>query len=268
MPNTTENIRVIPALPNSLESIQSRIAAGRVSWAGPLLLVVARPLLFLTIQSLISLFLFAMHRPAPMHLAGQWWSVYGTLVDLGCLVGLRFFTRREGIRLRDLIGPIRLHHGRDLFIGLGIFLLICPLFLGGGILAQRLLYGSLDKARSVYLTQLHSLPIWAFIYSLIVWWVISSTTEEVTFQGYALTRLQALTGRTWIAAVVVGLLWAAQHSVLPFVADWKYLLFRLFAFIPGVLVLMLIYLRTRRLAPLIVAHWLMDILGVIMTQVH
>jgi membrane protease YdiL (CAAX protease family) len=101
-----------------------------------------------------------------------------------------------------------------------------------------------------------------------VWWVISSTSEEITFQGYALPRLEALTGRTWIAALVVGLLWAAQHSVLPFVADWRYLFFRLLAFIPGVLVLMLIYLRTRRLAPLIVAHWSMDILGAIMTQIH
>jgi membrane protease YdiL (CAAX protease family) len=268
MPNAIETSRDIPALANSLEEIQSRVAAGRISWASPLLLVAARPVLFLTIQSLIALFLFALHRPAPMHRAGQWWNVYGTFVDIGCLVGLRFFTRREGIRLRDLIGPIRLRHGRDLFIGLGIFLLICPLFLGGGVLAQRLLYGSLAQSTSVYLTQLHSLPIWAFVYSVTVWWVISSTTEEITFQGYALPRLEALTGRTWIAALVVGLLWAAQHSVLPFVADWRYLFFRLLAFIPGVLVLMLIYLRTRRLAPLIVAHWSMDILGAIMTQIH
>ena len=105
MPNAIETSRDIPALANSLEEIQSRVAAGRISWAGPLLLVAARPVLFLTIQSLIALFLFALHRPAPMHRAGQWWNVYGTFVDIGCLVGLRFFTRREGIRLRDLIGP-------------------------------------------------------------------------------------------------------------------------------------------------------------------
>ena len=37
------------------------------------------------------------------------------------------------------------------------------------------------------------------------------------------------------------------------------------AFVPGVFATILVYLRTRRLAPLIVAHWMMDILGMLMT---
>jgi hypothetical protein len=45
------------------------------------------------------------------------------------------------------------------------------------------------------------------------------------------------------------------------------LLFRFLAFIPGILTLMLIYLRTRRLAPLIVAHWCMDIVGAVMAAI-
>jgi membrane protease YdiL (CAAX protease family) len=36
-------------------------------------------------------------------------------------------------------------------------------------------------------------------------------------------------------------------------------------FLPGVLVYMAIYLRTRRLAPLIIAHWMMDLTAVFMT---
>jgi hypothetical protein len=40
---------------------------------------------------------------------------------------------------------------------------------------------------------------------------------------------------------------------------------RFFAFLPGVLVFILVYLLTRRLPPLIVAHWPMDILAVLIT---
>jgi membrane protease YdiL (CAAX protease family) len=163
---------------------------------------------------------------------------------------------------------VRLRGGHDVFLGLGLFVLIFPFFLGGSVLAQKLLYGSLDTARSAYLTQGHTLPIWAFAYSVTVWWMISSPTEETIYQGYALPRLRALTGRTWLAMIVVGFWWAAQHAVLPFVPDPKYLLFRLLQFLPGVFVIMLVYLRTRRLGPLIVAHWCMDILGAIMTAVH
>jgi hypothetical protein len=45
----------------------------------------------------------------------------------------------------------------------------------------------------------------------------------------------------------------------------KYLAFRFVAFLPGVTLLTVIYLRSRRLSPLIVAHWPMDLGAVIMT---
>ena len=257
-----------PVQPNSAAAIQQRAATGRLPWSGPLTLVALRPLLFFFIQALLALAYFAFHRPGPWHEAGRWWTVYGTVVDAACLSALYLYTRKEGIRIRDLIGPIRLRFGRDIFVGLGLFVLVFPCILGGSILAQILLYGSLAKAPAEYLTQWRVLPLWAYVYSVTIWWLISSPTEEIVFQGYALPRLRALTGRTWAAMVIVGLWWAAQHSAIPFVSDWKYLLFRFLTFIPGVFVLMLVYLRTGRLAPLILAHWCMDILGAVMTEIH
>ena len=106
------------------------------------------------------------------------------------------------------------------------------------------------------------------VYGLALWWMIWSPTEETTYQAYVVPRLQALTGRTWIAFLIVGFCWAAQHCALPFIPDWRFLLFRFLSFLPGVLMLMLIYLRTRRLAPLIVAHWPMDIGAAIMTAIY
>ena len=268
LPNVSEPGLAAPLDLNSVASVRERVAAGLIPWKGPLLLAGLRPALFFLVQAVLALAYFALHRPGPWHEAGRWWNVYGTVVDIGCLLGLRFFTRKEGIRVRDLIGPLRLRRGHDVFLGLGLFVFIFPSFILGSMQAQKLLYGSLDTAIAVYLTQLHALPAWAFVYSVTLWWVISSPTEEAIYQGYALPRLRALTGHTWIAMVIVGFWWAAQHAFLPFVPDWKYLLFRLMEFIPGVFVLMLVYLRTRRLAPLIVAHWCMDILGAIMTASH
>lgn len=59
--------------------------------------------------------------------------------------------------------------------------------------------------------------------------------------------------------------WTLQHCALPLVPDAKYLPFRFVAFLPGVTLLTLIYLRVRRLPPMIVAHWPMDLGAVIMT---
>jgi hypothetical protein len=42
---------------------------------------------------------------------------------------------------------------------------------------------------------------------------------------------------------------------------WRFL-----AFVPGVTAFMLIYLKTRRLPPLIMAHWPMDIGAILMVR--
>ena len=268
MPNVLAVGQPAAVEPNSGTEIEHRMVAGRLPWTGPLLLAALRPALFFTVQGLLALFCLALHRSAPWHEAGRWWTVYGTVVDIGCLLGLRFFTRREGTGLRDLIGKWNLRRGHDIFLGLGCFALVFPLIICGSLLAQVLLYGSLNSETATYLTQVRVLPVWALVYSVALWWIISSPTEELIYQGYALPRLQALTGRTWLAMIIVGFWWAAQHCLIPFVPDWKFLLFRFLQFVPGVLVLMLIYLRTRRLGPLIIGHWLMDILGAIMTTAH
>jgi hypothetical protein len=252
-------------LPNARASIEERVASGRIPWAGPLLLVVARSVLWLGFQSLLALILLALHRPAPFHTAGNWWMLYGTLSDLCCLLGMRYFTRREGIRLRDLIGPIRLRWGRDMWLGLGILLLSYPLLIAGGQLAARLVYGSMAKVPMDFILQRHALPLWATVYTLTVWWIIQSATEEMTYMGYVLPRLQVLSGRTWIAVTIVTFWWAAQHCMIPCVADWHYLAYRFLMFFPLLPLWIPVYLRTRRLSPLILAHWPMDISVAIMT---
>jgi hypothetical protein len=253
---------------NALSQIQEREAVGRIPWAGPLLLVSARSVLWLTLQCLLALILLALHRPSPFQTAGQWWIVYGTLSDLCCLLGMRYFARKEGIRLRDLIGPIRLRWGRDIFLGLGILILSFPLFIAGGYLAAWVSYGSMAAVPMELVWQRHTLPLWATVYSLTVWWIIQSATEEMTYQGYALPRLEALTGRTWIALSIVGFWWALQHCMIPFVPDWRYVTYRFLMMLPVLVMMMLIYLRIRRLSPLILAHWPMDLAGAIMTGIR
>jgi membrane protease YdiL (CAAX protease family) len=194
-----------------------------------------------------------------------WWSVYGTLVDICCLGLIARFTRRERIGVRDLIGKVRLRWGRDIFAGIGLFLLTFPVFMSGSFVSSLLIYGSWDPQRNLYLLGVRTLPLWGVIYSFAAWWLISAATEETTYQGYVLPRIEALSGRSWVAVLIVVFWWTLQHCALPFVPDAKYLAFRFVAFLPGVTLLTLIYLRVRRLPPMIVAHWPMDLGAVIMT---
>jgi hypothetical protein len=254
--------------PNSQIAVEARASMGLISTTGPLLLVVLRSVMMILGQAVASGILYLRHDPSPWHNAGYWWKVYATAADISCLLAMRYFLRREGLRLRDLLGPVRLRFGRDIFLGLGYFLLAFPFFMGGSILAQRWLYSNPATMPGAYIAAPHTLPAWAVVYSLFLWYILWSPTEEATYQAYSLPRLRALTGRTSMAVVIVGFWWAAQHATFPFILDPRYLLFRILSFLPGVLVMMLIYWRTRRLLPVVIAHWPMDIAAAIITRPH
>jgi hypothetical protein len=253
------------AIANSQVEIKRRLALGEITWTGPLLLVTARPVLFVALQAVLAAVFVLFHRPSAWRTAGTWWSVYGTLVDFACLILIGRFTRIERIGIRDLIGKVRLLWGRDIFAGIGLFLVTFPAFMGGSFVSSLLIYGSWDPQRNLYLLGVRTLPLWGVLYSFGAWWLLSAATEETTYQSYVLPRIEALSGHSWVAAVVVIFCWTLQHCALPLVPDLKYLAFRFLAFLPGVTLLTLIYLRIRRLPPMIVAHWPMDLGAVIMT---
>jgi hypothetical protein len=254
-----------PYIANSQPEIEARMARGQVSWAGPLVLVTGRTVLAVVAQGLVACIYALRHNASPWRAAAPWWTIYGTLVDIGCLALMARFTRGEGIRLRDLVGTVHLRWGRDLFVGIGWFLLIFPFFILGAQLGSKLIYGSTQPNLYPGLLAERALPLWAVIYSLSMWWLIWSPTEEMTYQAFALPRIQALSGRKGIAILVVVFWWTLQHSFLPLILDWHYLAWRFLAFLPGVTIFVLLYLLTRRLPPLIVAHWPMDILAVLIT---
>lgn len=254
-------------MPNSQSAAGARVPSRALSWTGPLLLTVGRSVMLLAAQAVVALIFLLQRDPSPWFSAGRWWTVYGTLADVGCLALLWKFTRAEGTKLRDLVGPIRRRHARDLWTGLGILLLIFPLFIVGGMLSNLLVFGRMSASPGTAGAVGHALPLWGVIYSLSVWWIIWTPTEQMTYQGFALPRLCALTGRPWAALVIVGFWWALQHSFLPFVPDWRIIIWRFVMVVPAVACTMLIYLRTRRLAPFIVAQWPMDIVVAFMSTV-
>jgi len=212
-------------------------------------------------QALFAAFFRLQGRASPWQAAGAWWTVWGTLVDVGCLTCLFFLTRRENLRIRDLLGPLP----RWLVPkGIACFLLIFPFScwedpwpVGSSTTPGRRLSHRRNLGRH--------LPLWGVLYSLLIWWPIWSVTEEFTYQGYLASRFAALSRHRWVPYCLVGFWWALQHSFIPFVPDLRLVLYRFLAFVPGVLVFLVVYLRTRRLAPLIVAHWMMDLSAAVMT---
>jgi membrane protease YdiL (CAAX protease family) len=251
---------------NSKVEIARRVGAGRIAWPGPVVMVFGRTLLCLVAQALVASVFWLQGHDSAWSAAAAWWTVWGTLVDLGCLAGMFWLARREGLRLRDLFGFDRKRLGRDVLLGVGLFLAVFPVtIIGGTMLASWLIFGTTQAP--MYAGELTGrvLPWWGVLYSLTLWWLVWSPTEELTFNGYVLPRLEALTRRPWLAVAVVGLLWAAMHAAIPTLFDARYLAWRTLSFLPLCLTMSAVYLRVRRLVPLVITHWAMDFIGALFT---
>jgi membrane protease YdiL (CAAX protease family) len=111
------------------------------------------------------------------------------------------------------------------------------------------------------------LPLVGALYSLLIWPTAWAVTEELTYLGYTLPRLVALTGRRWIALLVVVFFWSVQHSAMPIRLGLRFMLWRSITSLPAVLIVASIFIRKRRLLPLIVAHWAADAASVLILVV-
>jgi hypothetical protein len=216
-------------------------------------MLAARPLFALATQLAVTAGFRLKGHPRPLHEAGRWWMVSGTLTDLLCLGVLAWLTRREGIHLMDLLNMRRERLGRDLLLGLVDTVALAPA-VGIGSALTRLFYGPSGKPPQVEVVR--GLPRVASAYSVLIWPVIWGATEEATYVGYVLPRLEALTGDTAVSVALVTAVWTLQHEALPVLLDRRYLVYRPLSTLPIALtVTLLSLLQGRRLLPLIVPHW-------------
>lgn len=261
MMHTRIAIDVLPTI-NSQQAVEARLAAGCVPRYGPWLALISRSAFILLAQGITLLLFFLLRVPNAAIVIRNWWPVYGTLVDIGCLAVLYFLTKRENIHLLDLIGIVKSKLKTEIPLGIGLFALIFPItIIGGGMLGQWIAYGQLNATFPQYTFNDHVLPLAALLFARFIWWPVWSAVEEMTYNGYALPRLIALTKSRWLSLAVVAFFFALQHSFL-MLAGWQFFVYMFFTFLPLSLAMVFAYMKIRRLPPLIVAHYLMDMTNV------
>jgi membrane protease YdiL (CAAX protease family) len=129
------------------------------------------------------------------------------------------------------------------------------------MLAQLIAYGKINPVFPEF-TFIRVLPLLGLLYARILWWPIWSVIEELTYNGYALPRMVAITKSRWISVAIVSFFFTLQHSFL-MLAGFQFGLYMFLAFLPLSIAMTAVYLRIRQLPPMIIAHWLMDLSNVL-----
>ena len=239
--------------PNSNEAILDRVSTGTLTWRGPALMLFARAACAVGAQALVAGVFALRSSSAPWHDAEPWLPVYGTLIDVGSLTLLWLLTRREGIRLFDLVGFERSRLLRDVLLGLALIPACLAFILAGVYAAGWLLYGTLTPP-----FLFGRLPLPAALYGILVFPIVWGLTEQMTYNGYLLPRFQVLCRSTSLAIVIVSFEWSLQHAFMPLTFDAKYMMFRFLSSVPNSVFQTFLYLRLRRLIPLAVSHAVLD----------
>jgi membrane protease YdiL (CAAX protease family) len=234
--------------------VARRVQAGKVSRRAPWLSLPARALLFIAAQAAFATGFALAGDSHPWLAASFWWPVYIILANLATLAILVALTRREGLALNDLWNFSRKEFGRDALALLGLILIGTPVGALGFVGAAVLLYGGKTPEF------VSALPMWAAWLSLVVTPVSIALVELPLYMGYATPRLEAATKNKALSFMLPVFWLALQHSALPLLFDGRFILFRFIQMLPVALFVGLAYSRTRRLAPLIALHFLLDLM--------
>jgi Type II CAAX prenyl endopeptidase Rce1-like len=191
--------------------------------------------------------------------AAGWWMVYAALVDLGTLGVILWLLGRDHRAYRGLLGPPTT--AWQVALGaLGVLAASVPAVVFSGELTSAL-YGNGAIAPMFAVVDL---PPWASVVSVLVVPLLAELAEPVAYLGVVLPRLERRIGRSWIAALIVVAVWAAEHAVYPLIAsggglDWEFAAYRVGSVLPFLATWTAAYYALgRRLLPIMAARWVFN----------
>lgn len=173
------------------------------------------------------------------------------VIDIAALAAVGLAMRAEGRGLLDLFRPWR---WVDLAWGALMLIILLIGFLASNFAANLIVYGGAPPIP----TGAPSVPLWVGIVAVLIAPFTIALAEEAVYRGYAQPRLAGRIG-TALALVIVAIVFGIQHIgfALSSPADVAAkVLTTLFA---G-LILGALMLWMRRIAPLVLAHWGLDLL--------
>ncbi|HDI01518.1 MAG TPA: CPBP family intramembrane metalloprotease [Candidatus Bathyarchaeota archaeon] len=108
------------------------------------------------------------------------------------------------------------------------------------------------EAAEAFYKAVEAMPTWSKLFMLIASPILAGVCEEIIWRLYAITRMEELRqGRPGLPLVLSALLFGLWHGLS---------IHAVFCFIYG-LIMGFTFIKLRRLTPLVIGHWLADVLG-------
>lgn len=160
------------------------------------------------------------------------------------------FLNIEQEDFRTILGVTRNRLGLQMAVVFGLVILSFIIFQIIEPYVSELIYG--PGAWIEFIKEYKEIPSGLIVYGILVTSLTAGVCEELVWRGYLLTRFQILfKNRIWFAIVLQAILFGLWHSLSVHTIFTAF-----FGLIYG-----LVYIRLKMLTPIVVSHWLGDVIG-------
>jgi membrane protease YdiL (CAAX protease family) len=187
--------------------------------------------------------------------ASSWWPAYGLFANFLCFIILKKSLRSENIKILSIINFQPLKVKKDILLSFALIFLSIIIAVSSSFVFGYLMYG---RYPFDIMPLFSDIPIVVVIILTVIFPIINSVLEEITYNGYIFPRLETKIKNTNAVILIILFFFTFQHVFIMFLPDLKYLAWRLLCFVPLLAFWIIIYKQMRRLTSLIIVHWFMD----------
>lgn len=214
--------------------------------------------LFLLCQTVVYCIYLFIGASEPWESSANWWSVNVIAVNLICVLILKHLLKKEDKNFSDFFIIDKSKIIKNTLQTLLLVVISIPIAMIPNMLLAYGLFGSYEAVGAMFF---RPLPLWAALISLIFFPLTMPLGELTVYFGYTMPRIEAAAKKKLPAIILPALTLSVQHAALPLIFDIRFILWRMFMFLPFAFLLALIIRRKPNLFPyLLVGHFLIDIM--------
>lgn len=234
-------------------------AAGRWPW---IMAFIRLPMILVGIVVVVAVYRWS-GVPVGFEAASLWVTLNVSVANVACLALLLWRFRVEGISVRELIGYRRNTVGRDVLSGFGLSVVLAVPFtvaLGATLVAVMVLAPVPEVWAMFQLDIDYAIepPLWLIPIALVVFPLLNAPVEELQYRGYVQAGLIAKTGSTSMGVLLAAFGFAVHH--IAFALTWRTVPVFVVAFTVWGAAAGYAVLRMKRLFPVIVAHYIVNLM--------
>ncbi|MDE6642195.1 MAG: CPBP family intramembrane metalloprotease [Acetatifactor sp.] len=184
----------------------------------------------------------------------NWWSIAASIVNIVTILILVYVAKKNKSSYRELINYQKGKTKAKQIIGISVLVLVVGM--SGMYVAGYICYGIIPYAAPMMIAPI---PVWLAIINVIILPVTTVFAEEGLYLGCGVNQIQ----NKLLAITVPAFFFALQHSFIPTLFDFRYIIYRFISFLPLTLILCWYYYRKRNPLPIMVGHAIIDVATVL-----